>query len=315
MGWAGVAHEPFTLPLGDNAESVNLCPRLSSTQVYLKRLFTEVATKYKPEGYWLDFIDGMATYCVAPHSHDYPFFGDGLNRSLEAIKQTILLNDPHAIVHFRARYANLNTKRYANIWQSGDSPADYDRMRLNSIRLRPFSRGVVFAADQMFWQDEISEAQVAKFIMTSVMVGVPAFGPTLLFSPPETHAMLKAWVHFYREHQMQIAAGKFSIFGQLAMPNHKIESGNQTFAYIRNLAFAEVPAEGRAIFLMNATNSDRFVGRVRPPEGTKSYSVKILNRFLSAEPNDLQVNVDSRGLLNLSVAVQQGGLIQLTAIE
>ena len=99
------------------------------------------------------------------------------------------------------------------------------------------------------------------------------------------------------------------------MPNHKIESGNRTFAYIRNLAFAEFPAEGQVVYLMNATNSDRIVGRVRPPEGTRSYSIKIFNRFLVAEQNELRVNIDSRGLLNLSVAVEQGGLIQLTAVD
>jgi hypothetical protein len=315
MGWAGLTYEPFTLPLGNNLESINLCPRISSTQRYLRNLFDEVATKYKPEGYWIDFIDGMATYCVAPHRHDYALFGEGLKRSLETIKSTILLHDPHAIVHFRARYANLNTKSYANVWQSGDSPGDYDRMRLNSIRLRPFSKGVVFAADQMFWPEGLSETQVSKFIMTSVMVGVPAFGPTLLYSPPETHEMLSAWMDFYRAHQMEIAAGKFSPFGQLAVPNHKIESGNQTFAYIRNFGFAELVAQGTTIILMNATNLDRFIGRVRPPTGTKFYSISVRDRYLKAEANEMQVSVDSRGVLNLNVAVQQGGMVVLTPTE
>ena len=86
MGWAGLTYEPFALPLGANLESVNLCPRMSATQAYLKDLFTEIATKYKPEGYWLDFIDGMATYCVAPHNHDYALFGDGFKRSLKPSK-------------------------------------------------------------------------------------------------------------------------------------------------------------------------------------------------------------------------------------
>ena len=41
MGWSGVTPEPFTLPLGNNLESVNLCPRMSSTEKYLRRLFPE----------------------------------------------------------------------------------------------------------------------------------------------------------------------------------------------------------------------------------------------------------------------------------
>ena len=315
MGWGGLAYEPFTLPLGNNLESVNLCPRVASTQTYLKDLFTEVATTYRPEGYWLDFIDGMSSYCVAPHTHSYPLFGEGLRRSLQAIKETILSHDPEAIVHFRARYANLNTKPFANIWQSGDSPGDFDQMRLNSIRLRPFSKGVVFAADQMFWPEGTSEVQVSKFIMTSVMVGVPAFGPSLVYSPPETLQMLKSWLTFYRDHQLELATGTFSTFGQLAVPNHKIESEERTFAYIRNLAFPELRAQGKTIFLMNATNADRFRGRVRPPQGSVEYSVKVFNRYLVAEAHEMRSRIDSRGRLNLSIAVEQGGMVMLTPVE
>jgi len=315
MGWEGLAYEPFTLPLGNNLENVNLCPRMASTQAYLRNLFTEVATKYNPEGYWLDFIDGMASYCVAPHTHTYPMFGDGLKHSLQTIKDTILTYDPDAIVHFRARYANLNTKPFANIWQSGDSPSDYDRMRLNSIRMRPFSKGVVFAADQMYWPDGTPEAEVSKFIMTSVMTGVPAFGPTLIWSPPETLAMLTAWLSFYRENQKELATGRFSTFGQLAVPNHKIESGSRTYAYFRNLAFFEFRPQGKTIFLMNATNADRFVGRVRPPQGFGSYSVQVFNRFLEPEPQEMRVVVDPRGVISLNIDVQQGGMILLTPEE
>ena len=314
IGWEGLASAPFALPLGQVLETVNLCPRLSSTQTYLKNLFTEVATKYNPEGYWLDFLDAIPTYCVAPHNHNYALFGEGFTRSLETIKSTILSFNPNAIVHFRARYANLNTKSFANVWQSLDSPGDFDRMRLNSIRMRPFSKGVVFAADQMYWPEGTNETQVSKFIMTSVMVGVPSFGPTLIYSPPETLAMLKAWLTFYRNNRMDLATGKFSPFGQLKMPNHKIEGRDRTFAYIRHLNFSQLVAEGKTIFLMNATNADHFTGKVRVPVGTTTYSAVVLNRYLVAEPNQMRVVVDQKGVLNLDFAVQQGGVVVLNAI-
>src|SRR5258706_15384920 len=103
------------------------------------------------------------------------------------------------------------------------------------------------------------------------MVGVPALGATLLYSPPETLEMIKAWVAFYRENQRAFATGKFSTFGLLSVPNHKIESANRTFVYIRNWGFSEVAAQTQSIFLMNATNFDRFRGRVRPPRGATTY--------------------------------------------
>ena len=127
--------------------------------------------------------------------------------------------------------------------------------------------------------------------------------------------MIKAWMAFYRANQVAIATGRFSTFGQLAVPNHKIESPERTFAYIRTLAFSEVPAERRTIYLMNATGVDRFFGRVGARGGVRSYAVKVFNRYLSPEPGEMQAEVDSRGFLNLNVAVQQGGMVQLEPIE
>src|SRR6185436_3930387 len=128
-----------------------------------------------------------------------------------------------------------------------------------------------------------------KFIMTSIMVGVPAFGPTLLYSPPQTLEMLQAWLAFYRRNQREIATGKFTTFGLLSVPNHKIESAESTFVYVRNFAFSEVNAQTSSIYLMNATSFDRFRGRVRPPRGATTYSVRLFNRFLSPDPNEMQV--------------------------
>jgi hypothetical protein len=309
LGWAGLLYEPFALPLGENLETVNLCPRMSATQTYLRNLFSEMARRYKPDGYWLDFMDGISSTCVAPHKHDYSQFGGGFRASLETIKNTILETNPNAIVHFRARYANLNTKPYANIWQTGDSPGDFDMMRLGSIRLRPFSKGVVFASDEMYWPETVGDAQTSKFIITSVMIGVPAFGPNLQWASPATLDMLKAWLRFYRSYQTDLSTGRFSPFGQLKMPNHKIEGDGRTFAYIRNLDFPELVAEGKTIFLLNATDADHFVGKVRVPPGATSYVVRVFDRFLGAEPNVLTVKPDSKGMIHLNIAVEQGGMI------
>ena len=68
--------------------------------------------------------------------------------------------------------------------------------------------------------------------------------------------MIKAWLGFYRANKLDIATGKFSVFGQLQMPNHKIEGQDQTYAYIRNLDFFQLVAEGSTVLLMNATDGD-----------------------------------------------------------
>jgi alpha-galactosidase len=315
LGWAGLTFAPLALPFGQNLETVNLCPRMAATETYLQNLFAEMARRYHPDGYWLDFIDGLANYCVAPHTHTSELFGEGLNQSLATIKRTILSSNPAATVHFRSPYANLNTKSFASIWQSEDSPGDFDQMRLSSIRMRPFSKGVVMASDQLYWPEGTNEVQASKFIVTSVMVGVPAFGANLGNLPPSTLEMLKAWLSFYRQHQTELINGRFSPFGRLERPNHKIETADRTFAYLRNLEFSDLRTAGKTIFLVNATDADFVAGKLQGPAGIRTYQVEVFNRFLVAEPNPLRLRTDRNGVLNFNVAVPQGGLAILSAIE
>jgi hypothetical protein len=315
FGWPGLTGSPFALPLGENLESVNLCPRLASTQTYLRNLFLEMNARYHPDAYWIDFVDGLTSYCIAPHAHTNDAFGQGLNRSLDAMKRAMRFNNPNVAVHFRAPYANLNTKSYANIWQSEDSPGDFDRMRLNSLRMRPFSKGVVVASDQMYWPSATDEATVSRFIATSVMTGVPAMGPNLAEAPASTLQMIKAWLAFYRRYKSDLVNGTFSIFGQLKIPNHKIEAPNRTFAYIRNLDFQELPANAKTIVLVNATDGPNIAGRIHGPATVRSYLVTVFNRFLEAEPNRMRLRPDINGVLDLNIAVQQGGLVVLGGFE
>jgi hypothetical protein len=315
FGWTGITASPFALPLGDRLETVNLCPRLASTQTYLRNLFFEMGAKYHPDAYWIDFVDGLSSVCIAPHTHTSDSFGDGLRKSLDSMRRAIRIVNPAAGVHFRAPYANLHTKPYANIWQSEDSPGDFDRMRLNSLRMRPFSSGVVIASDQLYWPLTADEATVSRFIATSVLTGVPAMGPDLTAAPESTFKMIRAWLSFYRRYQTDLVNGRFSIFGQLNVPNHKIEAPNRTFAYVRNLDFQELPANTKTIFLVNATDGTNVRGRIRGPATVRSYLVQVFNRFLEPEPNRMRVRPNSNGILDLNVAVQQGGFVLLTGVE
>jgi hypothetical protein len=310
IAWSGVTLNPVTLPLGEHLETVNLCPRMPGTVTYLRNLFTEMGNKYNPDGYWLDFIDGIATFCVSPHQHTYPSFGDGFRRSLDAVKTAILARNPNAVVHFRARYANLNTKPYANVWQSEDSPGDYDRMRLNALRLRPFSKGVVFGTDELFWPLGLPDSKIAKFIMTSVMTGVPAFGANLLYSPESERTMLTAWLRFYRNHMADLTQGKFIPYGSIWVPNHKIEAGDRTYVYVRQTN-ADVVAEGKTIYIMNATDSSTFNMRIRAPLDISSFNATIFDRFHAAQ-GQIRLAVNGDGMIAFRGSVEEGGMVVLT---
>ena len=77
----------------------------------------------------------------------------------------------NATVEMRYPGANLNNKRFANLWQSIDFPGDFDAMRLCSLMMRPFSEGVVMGTDEMYWPVETDEVTVARYVATTVFSG------------------------------------------------------------------------------------------------------------------------------------------------
>jgi hypothetical protein len=310
-GWGGFGIEPFYLPWDkDTWENVNLCPRLAATRAYLQELIYEMADKYKPDGYWMDFIDGMPSFCVAPHSHDVQTFGEGLRLALEGIRSAIEATTPGAAVQFRANYANLHNKEFANVWQAEDSPGDFDRMRLKTLRMRPFSQGVVFASDQLYWKPDLDDVQVSLFAMTAVMSGVPAFGPDLTRMTESQREIIQSWMRFYRWFQMDLNRGRFHPFGRFPVPNHKIESPSRTFVYLRNLDFDNVEAQAETIYLLNATDSESIRADVRIPESNVVYSLMTTNRFLKVDSVPITI-VPDQGVLHVDVAVEKGGLVML----
>ncbi|MBI4472349.1 MAG: hypothetical protein HY646_06750 [Acidobacteria bacterium] len=303
---------PFALPLTANTlEEVNLCPRVSSTHRYLKDLFTEMSATYHPEAYWLDFIDGISTHCVAPHPHDFDSFGAGFREALNTIRTTLLSLDRRPVVQFRAQYANLNTKPFANVWQPFDSPNDFDRMRLDTMRLRPFSKGVVMASDQLYWPEDADDAAVAVFTMTSVMSGVPAIGANLGNLRVSSLKIVKNWMNFYRKYKKDLTTGSFRPFGSFRTPDHKIESGDRIFAYVRSGRRAVFSA-GRIkqIFLLNASDVDRVRASL-PLSSGSTYEAQAFDRYMQPDGAATML-ASSRGILDVNRVVERGGFLVLT---
>ena len=299
----------------DAAMDLHLDPRTGGTQAYLTSLFTELATTYKPDGFWIDFLEQIPIFCIANHPHDYSTFGEGLRAALDTIRATIIQNIANPVVFNRSTYANLNNKTYANVWQPNDSPGDFDLMRARALQMRPFSRGVVFASDQMYWPDTADEATVAKFVMTSVMVGAPSLGGDIVHASETKRAVVGAWIGFYRKYQTDLNNGQFEPFGSFRVPNHKIESATRTFTYLRNLDVDVLSAQGtQEIYLLNATDFDNIQLKVQPPLAT-SYSAQILDRFLNVQDVISPIQPGSDGMLDVNLFVEQGGAVLLTPIS
>src|SRR3989441_879751 len=307
---------PYDLPDGPNTlEDVNLCPQLTTTHRYLKDLFSQIASTYHPEGYWLDFLDGMPPMCVAPHRHDFDTFGAGFREALRAIRESILEHNASPIVEFRAQYANLNNKSFANVWQPFDSPYDFDRMRLDALRLRPFSKGVVFAADELYWPEKINDMGVARFVMTDVMTGVPSIGANLVDSRPLSIEIVKNWMNFYKKYQRDLTTGQFKPFGSFRVPNHSIESDSRIFVYVRSKGNIKFSVDSRKqIFLMNASDVAHINSSITVSD-TARYEAQAYNHYLQPQGAPAEEASNKQGILDINAVVQRGGILVLTPID
>ncbi|MCI0622959.1 MAG: hypothetical protein L0387_15095 [Acidobacteria bacterium] len=311
-GWyhGGDESFPATMEIDEHyAENVNLCPRTEATPEYLKSLFSRVAADYQPDGYWLDFQETVPFLCEAQHNHATSFAG-GFYLSQSAMKESILKQNGGATVEMRYPGANLNNKRFANLWQSIDFPQDFDAMRLCNLMMRPFSQGVVMGTDEMFWPMDADNTTVARYVATTVFSGVPAIGANLL-DAPQAHAQItKAWLAFYHAHQTALTRGSFRPIGDFVEPDQKIESAEEAFVYLRsgktsNVAVGETLTR---VFIANCTNSDQLELMLN---GLKEgeYRIESLNFLLQ------RVALRTAHLTNraeLLETVPQGGMLAIT---
>ena len=310
----GLEFAPMTLRLGRRYdENVNLCPRNSGTREHLKSLFERVSADYRPNGYWLDFQETIPFLCESFHSHRGDF-GQGFNLTQDTIKQTVLSAVDRPTVELRFPVANLNNKPFANIWQSIDSPGDFDTMRLCSMMMRPFSRGVVMGTDEMYWPADADPATVSKFTATTVLSGVPAIGANFELAPRFHSNIVRAWLRFYKAYQSDLTDGDFLPFGDFAFPNHRIESPETAFVYLRKIEPpAEIPLTGQpgTIYLVNCTDGEEILA-LFPNLEASEYQLLILNELLRTT-SEQTIRLDR--FTTLRTTVPQGHTIKLTRVS
>jgi hypothetical protein len=310
----GLEFSPMTLRLGRRYdENVNLCPRNSGTREHLKGLFERVSADYRPNGYWLDFQETIPFLCESFHAHGSSF-GEGFNLTQDTIKQTVLSAVENSTIELRFPVANLNNKPFANIWQSIDSPGDFDTMRLCSLMMRPFSRGVVMGTDEMYWPADADPATVSKFTATTVLSGVPAIGANFELAPRSHSNIVRAWLQFYKAYQSDLTEGDFLPFGDFAFPNHRIESPKTAFVYLRKIEPpAEIPLTGQpgTIYLVNCTDGEEILA-LFPTLEASEYQLLILDEYLRPT-SEQTIRLDRFTTLNTTVP--QGHTIKLTRVS
>jgi len=301
---------PSTLEIDEQyRENVNLCPRVDATPKYLRSLFERVGSDYRPDGYWLDFQEMVPFLCEAAHKHIAPF-GGGFNRSQSAIKEAIIGLGTNPTVEMRYPSANLNNKRFTNLWQSVDFPGDFDAMRLCSMMMRAFSRGVVMGTDEMYWPVETDDTTAAKYVATTVFSGVPAIGADFVNGPRSHADITRAWLSFYHQHQQALTRGTFQPIGDFVEPDQKIESDSEVFVYLRSGKTANIPVGSglSAVYLANCTEHDSVYLTLDGMEAG-NYQIDALDSRLEVIYSHTKLFQES---VSLTEEVPQGGMLKVT---
>jgi len=182
------------------------------------------------------------------------------------------------------------------------------------MMMRPFSRGVVMGTDEMYWPADADPATVSKFTATTVLSGVPAIGANFDLAPRFHSNIVKAWLQFYKAYQSELTDGDFLPFGDFAFPNHRIESPETAFVYLRKIeAPAEIPLAGQpsTIYLVNCTDGEE-IQALFPKLEASEYQLLILNELLRTT-SEQTIRLD--GFTTLRTTVPQGHTIKLTRVS
>ena len=204
VGTSSRAYQKLKLAkvITDEGENINLCPRHPLTREHVARTAERVMREFALDGLWIDFMDSIPRECKAQHQHIYESMGEGFAECIKAIHQAITRVNPQAFIEFRLTHANLHNKRYANIYETSDTPHDFDLNRRLGIITRSLARGIVVKADPTIWNYGERDENVAKHMATMVMGGVPALSVDLRKIPESHRRIIRAWLNFYQENKI-----------------------------------------------------------------------------------------------------------------
>ena len=126
----------LTEPIADR-HFANLSPQRAETEGIITRLLSDLIRSYHLDGFKLDFIGR-----ILPGSNSSPdptsatqgaAIYDILSHAVDAVRAI----NPEVLIEFRYPYANLASRRYANVYRAYDSPLNptTNRWQVTTLRL------------------------------------------------------------------------------------------------------------------------------------------------------------------------------------
>jgi alpha-galactosidase len=196
------------LPTLQRLKFLNLSPQLRETGTVVTELLTRLERDYGLDGLKIDFIDSFALNGGPASRAEYPSFGEGLYRILSDAVDRLQAIRPGILIEFRNSYANLASRRYANLYRASDVPINFTRNRWQVTLLRLLAPDRAVHLDPAVWHPADSDEAVAAHLINMIS-GVPTVSVELDRYPQSHLDLIRYWIGFYRAHCDTIIHGEF----------------------------------------------------------------------------------------------------------
>jgi alpha-galactosidase len=197
----------------------NLSPWHDETARHIGDVLERLVTDYGLDGLKIDFIDSIRFGTERKPGASDMSLGRALYSTLREVSDRLTSHKPDLLIEFRNSYANLASRRYANIYRSSDVPINFtlNRWQVTMLRLLAPDRAIHF--DPALWHPDDSDENVAVHLINAI-ISVPMVSIELDRYPQNHHRLIRYWIGFYRDHRDTIIHGKFQpefLFGHVAL--------------------------------------------------------------------------------------------------
>ncbi len=240
---------------------------------HLERLLKD----YGLDGFKLDFLETIDPHQV-PSDPDYQTAGEGLYAILSQALDRLQAIRPDLLIEFRNSYANLATRRFANLYRATDTPfnAADNRWQVAMLRLLAPDRAV--ALDPLCWSQDTSQEDLAVTLING-LCGVPMISVDLAACPLDHLNVLRYWIEFYNKHRSTLAHGEFlPEFQHNTLPLVRFIGKNERIlALYEDYPLTLDVKEGDDVWVLNA--STRPYVDILPDKSEGTWPVNVWDKF------------------------------------
>lgn len=175
----------------------NLCPCNPDVRAFVRSEIARMLRNYDADGFKVDLYNTLpVTPCDAKHAHDAASMIEGVRLMMADIWRTLRRARPHGLLELKQNYGNVVSAQWGTMVRAGDTAYDVDTNLHRCAYIQAYAP--VTHNDYLACSVHDAPRDVAIMMIKQITGGVPTLSMDLTKQPPETLAVLKAWLDFYR---------------------------------------------------------------------------------------------------------------------